>query len=172
MGTTLSESHFVRVGALCDWSSLVATEQWDSQRNEKCKKGGPPGRTFQTPIQAGANKVSVTLAHARRLFLFPFFSFFLFSIFPSPLSVRLCVSGEAFLLLTALYLALPFSMSLTLRLSLSLDFIMSFSLCRMSLSLPLLKKQIRVSHWQSWLNLIRTASSVPASTSTVIMLLM
>lgn len=71
---TLSEaaSHFVRVGALCDWSSLVASEQWDSQRNKKCKRR-PPGRTFQTPVQAGANKVSVTLARARGLFLFPFF---------------------------------------------------------------------------------------------------
>lgn len=159
---TLSEtpSHFVRVAALCDWSSLVASEQWDSQRQGKCKRR-PPGRTFQTPVQARANKVSVTLAQARRLFLLLFF------LFPSPLSVRLCVSGEAFLLLAAVYLALPFSMSLTLRLSPSLDFIMSLSLCRMSLFF-FCHFQIRVSPWQPLLKLIRTTSAIPASTNTLL----
>lgn len=163
---TLSEaaSHFVRVGALCDWSSLVWTEQWDLQRKEKCKRR-PPGRTFQTLVQARANKVSVTLAHARRLFLFSFFSFFHFS---EPLvGPALCLWGSLSSSGCSVS-ALPFSMSLTLLLSLFLDFIVSLSLCRMSPFFATFVNQIQVSHRQPLLNLIRTASAVPASTNTLL----
>lgn len=67
---------------------LLATEQWDSQKagGKKCKRR-PPGRTFQTPVQSRANKVSVTLNHARSRFPF-FFSLCFSSFFRSP-----CRSG-------------------------------------------------------------------------------
>lgn len=74
---------------------LLATEQWDSQKagGKKCKRR-PRGRTFQTPVQSRANKVSVTLNHARSRFPFFFFLSAFLHFSEAPVGPALCLWGS------------------------------------------------------------------------------
>lgn len=124
------------------WSSLVLEQRDVIHKGAACQNG----LKQTSPTRFGLKQIKfrslphshfASLAHTGSVLRF-------LSHFPSPLSVELSVSREAFLLLAALYLALPFPMSLSL--CVSLFFNMSLSLGHVS---PFSSSTSKSFHWMS-----------------------